>query len=251
MNEGIGKEFMQKTKPQALGQSLQQQGMPQPPLEIGYDPSIELIPLPSEETISAYPIDLRKAIDQRRTLRRYSDESLTLNELTFLLWTTQGVKAVTKRPVTFRTVPSAGARHAFETYVLVNSVLGLTPGLYRYIALEHALLPIKTDINIAQQLSDACLQQKQVTDSAATIIWVADMTRMYWRYGERGYRYIHLDAGHVCQNLYLAAEAIHCGVCAIAAFDDDQLNTVLNLDGEQHFVVYLGTVGKRTLEENT
>jgi SagB-type dehydrogenase family enzyme len=250
MTDGIGKEFMQKTKPQALEQSLQKRGVPQPPLEIGYDPSIELIPLPSEETITAYPIDLRKAIDQRRTLRRYAKENLTLNELTFLLWTTQGVKAVTKRPVTFRTVPSAGARHAFETYILVNSVQGLKQGLYRYIALEHALLPLETDINIAQQLSDACLEQKQVTESAVTFIWVADMTRMYWRYGERGYRYIHLDAGHVCQNLYLAAEAIHSGVCAIAAFDDDKINAVLKLDGEQQFVVYLGTVGKRSSEEN-
>jgi SagB-type dehydrogenase family enzyme len=245
MIEGIGQEFMEKSKPQYLMESLQKLGVEQPPLENSYDSSVSLIPLPAEDTIPAYPIDLRKAIEQRRTLRRYEKESLTIDELTFLLWTTQGVKSVTKRPVTFRTVPSAGARHAFETHVLVNSVKGLESGLYRYIALEHALLPLDADADIAQQISDACQYQKQITESAVTFIWVAEMTRMYWRYGERGYRYIHLDAGHVCQNLYLSAEAINCGVCAIAAFDDDQLNGVLKLDGNEQFVVYLGTVGKR------
>ena len=78
-----------------------------------------------------------------------------------------------------------------------------------------------------------------------TFIWVTVLERMYWRYGERGYRYLHLDAGHVCQNLYLAAEAIQSGVCAIAAFNDDEINQVMGLDGENQFVIYLGSVGKR------
>jgi SagB-type dehydrogenase family enzyme len=68
---------------------------------------------------------------------------------------------------------------------------------------------------------------------------------MTYRYGERGYRYLHLDAGHVCQNLYLAAEAIGCGACAIAAFEDDEVNRVLGLDGESRFAIYLGAVGKK------
>ena len=89
------------------------------------------------------------------------------------------------------------------------------------------------------------MQQNQVTKSAVTFIWVAVTERMYWRYGERGYRYLHLDAGHVCQNLYLAAEAIQCGVCAIAAFDDDLLNEVLQLDGQELWAIYCGALGKR------
>ncbi len=68
---------------------------------------------------------------------------------------------------------------------------------------------------------------------------------MRWRYGERGYRYLHMDAGHVCQNLYLAAESIGCGVCAIAAYNDDLLNQTLGLDGEELFVIYVASVGKR------
>jgi SagB-type dehydrogenase family enzyme len=178
-------------------------------------------------------------------LRRYQEQALTQEELSFLLWTTQGVKSVTNRPVTLRTVPSAGARHAFETYLVINQVEGIKPGLYRYISLEHALLPLDMNEKIAEKVAEACLQQNQVTKSAVTFIWVAVTERMYWRYGERGYRYLHLDAGHVCQNLYLAAEAINCGVCAMAAFDDDQLNEVLHLDGQELWVIYCGALGKR------
>lgn len=245
MTDGIGKEFLEKTKYKYLSESKQRLGVPQPELEIPYDPTAELISLPDSETIPAYPIDLRRAIDQRNSLRRYQEQALTPDELSYLLWTTQGVKSVTARPVTFRTVPSAGARHAFETYLVINRVVGIKPGLYRYISLEHALLPVELSAEIAEKVADACMQQNQVTKSAVTFIWVAVTERMYWRYGERGYRYLHLDAGHVCQNLYLAAEAIQCGVCAIAAFDDDLLNEVLQLDGQELWAIYCGALGKR------
>jgi len=245
MTDGIGKEFMEKTKYKYLSESLQRQGVPIPPLELPYDPTAELISLPDSETLPAYPMDLRNAIDQRCTLRRYQDTPLTQEELSFLLWTTQGVKSVTNRPVTFRTVPSAGARHAFETYLVINKVDGIKPGLYRYISLEHALLPVEVNESVAERIAEACLQQNQITNSAVSFIWVVVTERMYWRYGERGYRYLHLDAGHVCQNLYLAAEAIKSGVCAIAAFDDDALNHELNLDGEKLWAIYVGALGKR------
>ncbi len=174
---------------------------------------------------------------------------LTLEELTYLLWLTQGVKEIVTPKHTLRTVPSAGARHAFETYLLINQVEGLKPGLYRYLALENELYPLNLDLEINQKITTACEDQQQVCTSAVTFIWVAIKARMYWRYGERGYRYLFLDAGHICQNLYLAAEAIDCGVCAIAAFDDDQLNNVLGLDGVERFAVYLGSLGKKRIRE--
>ena len=90
----------------------------------------------------------------------------------------------------------------------------------------------------------ACLGQGMVTNSAVTFFWTAEIYRMEFRYAERSYRYIHLDAGHVCQNLYLAAESKGCGVCAIAAFDDDELNSALGFDGEKEFVVYIAALGK-------
>ena len=246
--DGIGKEFMEKTKYQNVTESMQRRGLPQPPLEYMYDTSLELIKLPAVKDLPHFPIDLKIAVERRKTLRNYQQIPLTLDEMTFLLWFTQGVKEINNNKITKRTVPSAGARHAFETYLLINHVDGISPGLYRYLALEHALLPVISGQDITQSVTGACLDQQQISSSAITFIWVAIKERMYWRYGERGYRYLHLDAGHVCQNLCLGAEAIGSGVCAIAAFDDDQLNTVLELDGENRFVIYLGTVGKKQIE---
>jgi SagB-type dehydrogenase family enzyme len=161
------------------------------------------------------------------------------------LWATQGVKKTTSRPSTLRTVPSAGARHPFETFLLVNRVEDIKPGLYRFAALKHALLEVNQAEDVNQMITHACQDQEQVANSAVTFIWVAVLERMYWRYVERSYRYLFLDAGHVCQNLYLAAEAIHSGVCGIAAFDDELLNQAVGADGEDLFVVYAASLGKK------
>ncbi len=243
--ESIGREFMLKTQYRYLGASGEKQGRPQPPLELPYPPEAKLIDLPEPADIHAPAADLRQVIERRRTLRKYAEQPFSLEELAYLLWTTQGVKSVTGRPVTLRTVPSAGARHAFETLLLVNRVEGLAAGMYRYIALEHALLPLEAPKDMAQRLYAACLDQGQITASAVTFAWVAVVERMYWRYGERGYRYLHLDAGHVCQNLCLAAEALDAGVCEIGAFEDEAVNALLGLDGVEQFAIYLATVGKR------
>ncbi len=205
----------------------------------------KLIALPKAETIRFPELDIRTAIDNRVSVRRYAESSLSLEELSYLLWCTQGIRQTTSRPVTLRTVPSAGSRHAFETYLLINRVEGMTPGLYRYVASQHALLEIDISKTIHEKISTACFSQKMVESDAVTFIWVAVIERMAWRYGERAYRYLHLDAGHVCQNLYLAAEPIECGVCAVAAFEDNDLNASLHVDGKSQFVIYLATVGKK------
>ena len=98
---------------------------------------------------------------------------------------------------------------------------------------------------IGHAVTRACFDQGFIRSSAVTLIWVAVAYRMTWRYGQRGYRYLHLDAGHVCQNAYLAAEALGCGACGVAAFSDDDLNRALGLDGEEQFAVYRAAVGKR------
>lgn len=239
-----GRQFMERTKYQYLTVPDQELDLPQPPLELPYPGDTAVIELPAPECVQVKEITLRKAIEQRRSVRAYARTSLTLEELAYLLWCTQGVKEITSRPATIRAVPSAGARHAFETYLLVNNVTGLNPGIYRYLALEHKLLPINLKKGLAQQVAEAAVGQDFVAESAVTFIWSAVAYRMTWRYGERGYRYIHLDAGHVCQNLYLAAQAVACGVCALGAFDDDALNALLGMDGEEHFAVYLAAVGK-------
>jgi SagB-type dehydrogenase family enzyme len=246
MSKNIGTKFMQQTKYQEMKwQTQQEKGLPQPPLEKPYPLNAKLIKLRKPNELNIPEISLQKAIEARKTLRKYSAKALTLDELAFLLWMTQGVRKVTDRPVTFRNVPSAGARHAFETYLLINRVEGLEPGLYRYIAIKHSLLLEKKGITLAARLTAACAAQVQVLTSAVTFIWVAVLERMYWRYDERGYRYLYLDAGHVCQNLYLAAEAVDSGVCAIAAYHDDMVNKVLGLDGEKEFAIYIASLGKR------
>ncbi|MBI9043153.1 MAG: SagB/ThcOx family dehydrogenase [Anaerolineaceae bacterium] len=236
---------MQKTKYKYISESPQKKGEVQPSLELPYPENADLIDLPAPHTLSKPSITLSAAIEQRVSVRKYSQQSLTLEELSFLLWSTQGIKEVVSRPSTKRTVPSAGARHAFETFLLINNVEGLNPGLYRFISIKHALLPVDLSENITSRLTEACMKQKMVTTSAITFIWAAITERMTWRYVERGYRYLHLDAGHVCQNLYLAGEGIECGTCAIAAFDDDLLNECLSLDGEDQFAIYVGTIGKK------
>jgi SagB-type dehydrogenase family enzyme len=238
-----GSEFMEKTKFQYLDRPDQSNNVPQPPLEREYDASKPVIDLPAPENIKIRSLDLRRAIEGRRSIRNYSQEPLTIEELSYLLWATQGVIQVT-RGATFRNVPSAGARHALETYLLINNVRDVPVGIYRFLAIEHKLVVINTDPDIADRVMEGCLGQDFIRKSAVTFIWTADAYRMKWRYGERGHRYLHLDAGHACQNLYLGAGSLDCGVCAIAAFSDDDMNDLLGLDGVEQFVIYVATVGK-------
>jgi len=245
MENKIGRDFIRLTKYENLETSLQKQGLPLPSLEVPLEKGSELFDLPSGKKFPLDEIDLLQLVEKRETFRKYLDKPLTLEELSFLLWGTQGIKSLTDQPLSKRTVPSAGSRHPFETYLLVNDVTGLSPGLYRYLALSHQLARLPGRENIKGTLTEACLKQQHVKTSAVTFAWVAVPHRTVWRYSQRGYRYIYLDAGHVCQNLYLLAEAIDCGVCAIAAFDDDLANQAIGLDGEDLFVIYLASVGKR------
>lgn len=244
MSSGIGKTFIEQTKHHHLTRSDQMRGIPQPPLELPCDSSLETFGLPDPHTCTTNSISVGDAIGRRRSVRTYAQTPLTLAELSYILWCTQGVKETRAQSATLRTVPSAGARHAIETYVLVNRVEGLEPGLYRFLALQGKLALRQPGTHIADQITAGCLGQRFVRTSAATLIWTAVPYRMNWRYGERGYRYLHLDVGHVCQNLYLSAESIDCGVCAIAAFDDDEMNRLLGIDGENAFTIYVATVGK-------
>jgi SagB-type dehydrogenase family enzyme len=244
--KGIGKEFMEKTRYEFAEPSDQERRLPQPPLALRPAAGQALIDLPDASSLKAAPVDLRALITARRTLREYAPDPLSLAEISYLLWCTQGVKEMTPRPATLRTVPSAGARHAFETCLLANRVTGLKPGLYRFFAIEHKLAEVDTSPGVARTLAAAALEQSHVEECAAAFLWTALTYRMKWRYGERGYRYLHLDAGHVCQNLALAAEALHCGICPIAAFDDTAINAALGLDGEEQFLIYMATVGRRS-----
>ncbi len=244
---GTGRIFMERTKYRYLPTTDQEKHLPQPPLELPPDPNKPVFDLPKPETIDVPPRDLRTAIEERHSVRTFEKEPLTIPELTFLLWCTQGVKKVTGTYATFRTVPSAGARHALETYLLINDVTGLLPGLYRYLALTHSLQQLDLDPTLHIRIAEACLGQQFIMRCGVVFLWVAVPYRMTWRYSERGYRELHKDAGHVCQNLYLAAPAVGCGVCAVAAYDDDAMHDILGIDGVDQFLIYCATVGKTDL----
>lgn len=241
----IGQAFLDGTKHDTMPRPPHKDGAEKPALELPYDEADgELIDLKPAEKIQIPMTDLRDAMEARKTHRMYAHKPISLDELTYALYMTQGVKKTVKDKATFRTVPSAGARHPFETILLVNNVEGLKRGLYRYLALEHKLQKLESAPDINQKIRRACLKQPQIEEAGVVFIWVADAYRTTYRYGERGYRYIFLDAGHVAQNLYLVAEQMDSGVCAIAAYDDDRLNTLLGLDGESQFTAYVATLGK-------
>jgi len=245
MAEKIGREFVKRTEYRYLNMTDQMRGYPPPPLELSPGEGGEFMELPLPGTWNVAPLTVTQAITDRKSVREFSEEPLETEELSYLLWCTQGVKEVIPGTATFRTVPSAGARHPFETYLLVNNVHDIAPGLYRFLAIEHKLIGLKPHEETAETLTTGCLGQSMVKRSAVTFFWTAVRYRMTWRYGERGYRYLFLDAGHVCQNLYLASEAVGCGTCAIAAFNDEMVNTVLDLDGVEQFVIYIAVVGKK------
>ena len=238
-----GKDFLRLTQYKHLTPSDQGQGLPAPALETPYAGPGPVIHLPKPEHWKLSSSLLEETIAGRRSLRRFSSAPLSLEELSWLLWCSQGVQKVIPQS-TIRTVPSAGARHPLDTYVLLNRVKGLNAGLYRYIALEHAVAPVRLDAKIGDLLQEACVGQDMVMTAATTFFWVADVYRSAWRYSERAWRYVFLDAGHVCQNLYLGAVSVECGVCAIAAFEDEKLNPLLGVDGEKQFAVYAAVVGK-------
>ncbi|MCK9245741.1 MAG: SagB/ThcOx family dehydrogenase [Anaerolineaceae bacterium] len=230
-----------------LAASPQKQDQPYPQYLDQVSDESSLISLPDIADFQPQISDLIEVIEKRRSVRRYDETAITTTrELSYLLKYTQGVRQVDeKRDLTIRFVPSAGSRHAFETYLLIQRVEGIVPGLYRYVAQRHALQTVDLSAEVILKLHESVLRQKQVITSAITFFWVADVYRTSWRYSTRAYRYIHLDAGHVCQNLYLCAESIDHAVCAIAAFDDHQANHVLGLDEVERILVYVASVGKK------
>ena len=220
-------------------------GVAPPPIEKGYSADAERIDLTPPDRFEALPkADLLFAIANRRSRRRFSEISLVLEELSFLLWATQGVRERSGAGHTRRTVPSAGARHALETYLCVLNVEGLDRGFYRYLPLEHQLVVEYRDRDAAEKIGWAAFQQKWMSGAATVFIWSAIPYRMEWRYGLAAHKVVLLDAGHVCQNLYLACEAIGAGTCAVAAYDQESMDQLLKIDGKDEFVIYLAAVGK-------
>ena len=222
----------------------QNTGIDVPPIEKPYPPDALIVDLTVEENWDEkFKTPLVSAMKNRMSHRKFTAKSLTLDELSFLLWATQGVRYVMGGNA-FRTVPSAGCRHSMETYLAVFNVEGLKEGIYRYLPLSHRLVFEFTEEGLNQKVINASFGQEFAGQSAVTFIWTAIPHRMEWRYGPVSHKVIALDAGHVGQNLYLACEAINSGTCAIAAYDQDYADEFLRVDGEDEFVIYIAPVGK-------
>ncbi len=222
----------------------QARGVPPPPVEKPCPPDARQVPLTEiGQWRGIKPIAVEQAIRDRESKRDFNRAPLAFDHLSFLLWATQGIRERLNAGTALRTVPSAGARHAFETYICALNVAGLEPGIYRYLPVEHRLLQCATVEKLAARLVDGALGQAFVGQAAATFVWTAIPRRMEWRYGFAAHKVIALDAGHVCQNLYLACEAVGTGTCAIAAYDQDAMDQLLGVDGQEEFTVYLAPVG--------
>jgi SagB-type dehydrogenase family enzyme len=243
--ERVGELFQEFTKYRHFtAPSLMVRGAPVPEAEKSVLPDAAVINLlASPDLPPARTRGLFDVLRTRRSRRDYSLEPLVLEDLGALLWSVQGV-VVSGRGYTLRTAPSAGARHPLDTYIMVNRVDGLAPGLCRYSPAGHRLVRLGDDASVAGRLAAACLGQEILRTAAVSFVWTAAIERGRWKYQQRAYRYIYLDAGHACQNLYLACEAMGLGCCAVAAFDDDEVDRILGLDGREEFTVYLATVGR-------
>ncbi|MCP4723300.1 MAG: SagB/ThcOx family dehydrogenase [Desulfobacteraceae bacterium] len=222
----------------------QNQGISAPPIEKTCPEDSVLINLPGPDWKTIPKTDITEAIGSRKSHRVYLNQKLSLEELAYLLWCTQGMRGKAFHGHAYRNVPSAGCRHPLETYLAIFNVEDLDPGVYRYLPLSHQLVFEFKDEMLSEKMIIASLGQSYPGKSAVTFIWAAIPYRMEWRYGLAAHKVIALDAGHVCQNLYLACQAVDAGTCAIGAYDQDELDELLSLDGEEEFAVYLAPVGK-------
>lgn len=242
----------------------QRLGMPPPAPQKPYPEDASLMELVAPKDLTVGNMPLLQAVRQRRSRRRYTKEPLTLEELSFLLWATQGIDrdatrafqdwlvtakgdvAAARTLSPLRTVPSGGARHPFETYILVQRVSELEPGLYRYLPLEHKLLFLSAAAELSDKVADTF--PRWIRDSAVLFLWTAIPYRTEWRYTVVAHKMIAQESGHVCQNLYLACEAIGAGACAIGGYEQAKMDALLGVDGEDEFTVYIAPVGKVTSE---
>lgn len=239
----LHREFMKSTSLMDEKESDQQKRLPQPPLT---KPAAggEVIPLTKDFSQVIKSADYYTLLLERKSSRIYKNESLTLQQLAFLLWSTQGIQSIKgNNYATLRPVPSAGARHAFETYLAVLNVEGLEQGVYHYLPMDHSLEFLSPVDDLEDEVVKCLSGQKWAGKSAAVFFYSAVPYRSEWRYSTGAHKVMLIDVGHVVQNLYLSCHAIGCGTCAIAAYDQEESDRLMKLDGENEFIIYAAPVG--------
>lgn len=238
--DGIAYRYMRETKydRESIFRRNDLDPIPRPPIYKTY-PEATRIPLP--EPVLEAEVSFWNILRQRRSRRRYTSEPLSIETLSSLLWAMQGI-TLSAPGYQFRTAPSAGALYPVETYVSVHRVSGVKQGVYHFNVADFALEEISLG-NLGGHLSRAALDQAMVGRAAVLFIWTAIVLRAMWKYRNRCIRYIFTDAGHIAQNLQLATTALGLGCCPIGAFFDEEINRLLQVDGEEETTIYLAAVG--------
>jgi len=186
-------------------------------------------------------MNIWEAIGRRRSVRDFRSAPISAAELSQILWASQGVtKAVGDYGL--RSAPSAGALYPVETYVSVQMVEGIEPGIYHYGVRGHQFELLSAGV-LRVAVAEAALDQGFLTEAAIVFAWTAVFDRSKWKYKQRAYRYVYLDAGHIAQNVALAAVALGLGSCQVAALYDDEVNIILGVDGKEESIVYMTAVG--------
>lgn len=236
---GVGDAFQQGTKyrPDRMGDG--DQGREKRPERYKTYPGSVRIALPSSSPEPLMTLD--QALTERRSVRSFRPEPVALRQLGYLLWAATGVQRREHR-FESRTAPSAGGLYPIETYVVVNNVQDLEPGLYHYWIRAHELERLRAG-DLRQAIAAAAVGQTMCAAAAAVFVWTAIFARTTSKYGQRAYRYIYLDAGHIAENLALAAVSLGLGTCPIGALLDDEVNKLLEVDGVEESVVYMSVVG--------
>lgn len=226
-------------------ESDQERKLPQPPLvKAPVTPESQWIRLSLDFSSLKLKNDLVSLIRDRKSARIYTGETMTMDELSFLLWSTQGIKSIRgKSYATLRTVPCGGARHEFETYLLVRQVEGLKNGAYHYLPMEHALEFLHSVDDLDAAITETLSSQSWAAKANVVFYWSMTAYRAEWRYGIYAHRVALIDAGHMGQNLYTACTGLGLGCCAIAAFEHEKSCDLFGLDGEEEYIVYTTPVG--------
>lgn len=232
------KAFRKGRKSKPSGKDL---GLPKPVLQKHHD-DLPLIDLPPADSQFIFKKDVHGCLKHRQSRRNFSDKPLSIYQLSYILWATQGVREAGPS-YTKRTVPGSGSVHPFETYLILMNVSGLQQGLYRYLPLSHQLVFMRDHSEFGDRLLPGLMNQEFCQKAAAVFAWAAIPERMSWKYGDRFLKAILLDAGHVGQNFYLSSEALGLAACGIGAYQQDLIDSLLGLDGKTELTVYMGVVG--------
>lgn len=236
---GIGDKFQQETKYEPSRMPRHRLVWDSKPALYKEYPEAQKIKLPSFKL--AEVISLGQTLKQRKSIRDFRQKPISKEQLSYLLWASTGIQRI-EDGYEFRTAPSAGALYPIETYVIINDVRELDAGVYHYSIHGHQLEQLKQG-EFRGEIAAAALGQGMCATAAAVFVWSAVFARCKWKYGQRAYRYIYLDAGHIAENLALTAVSLNLGICEIGALYDDHVNAILGIDGTDESVLCMAVVG--------